>query len=64
MTGNTDYTEVLLTDVALPSRTVITAADRNGNPMVKWSESAWTTSDLTATVQHVTKSTGPLQAPQ
>ena len=63
MTGNTDYTEVLLTDVALPSRTVITTPSRDGNPMAKLAEPAWSTSDLTATVNHVTKSTGPLQAP-
>ena len=63
MTGNTNYTEVLLTDVALPSRTVIVTPGRTGGPMVKWAEAAWSTSDLTATVNHVTKSTGPLVVP-
>jgi hypothetical protein len=63
MTGNTDYTEVLLTDDVLPSRTVIAALSREANPMAPWGEAAWSTSDLTATVSHVTKSTGPLMAP-
>jgi hypothetical protein len=63
MTGNTDYTEVLLTDDVLPSRTVITVPSRTINPMIPWAEAAWSTSDLTVTVNHITKSTGPLMAP-
>jgi len=64
MTGLTNYTEVPLIDVALPGRVVLPQVSRDLNPLIKWAEPAWTTSDLTATVQHVTVSTGPLQAPQ
>jgi hypothetical protein len=63
MTGSTDYTEVLTTDAGLPSRTVIAALSRTINPMITWGEGAWYTSDLTNTVNHVTKDTGLLTVP-
>jgi hypothetical protein len=64
MTGNSDYTPVAVTELTpLPPRTAWTAQTRNINPMSRLADAGWSTTDLTATVQHATKATGPLQVP-
>jgi hypothetical protein len=64
ITGVTIYTPSSLTVITpIPTKTVLSAPLTNLNPMVAWSESAWSTTDLTATVNHVTVSTGPLVVP-
>jgi hypothetical protein len=62
MTGFTDYTDIPLTAVVpTPSKAVLSASLTDLNPMVAWAEAAWSTSDLATTVNHITRSTGPLQ---
>ena len=64
ITGSTDYTSITLTNVSpSPSQTTLSTAVTDLNPMVQWSESAWSSSDLTSDTGFAVKSSGQLSVP-